>query len=62
MGKRGKKYDEARGQVDRSKAYPVAEGLALAKSLGFAKFDESIDVAFRLGVNPKYSDQMVRGS
>lgn len=62
MGKRGKKYEEARGKVDRNKAYPVAEGLELARSLGFASFDESIDVAFKLGVNPKYSDQMVRGS
>jgi large subunit ribosomal protein L1 len=61
MGK-GKKFAEALAKVDRNKAYPTAEGMALAKSLGFTKFDETIDVAFRLGVNPKYSDQMVRGS
>lgn len=59
---RGKNFSEARAKVDRNKAYPFVEGVSLAKSLGFAKYDESIDVAFRLGVNPKYSDQMVRGS
>ncbi len=59
---KGKKFEEAREKVDRNKAYVVGEGVPLAKSLGFANFDESIDVAFRLGVNPKYSDQMVRGS
>jgi len=62
MAKRGKKYGEARVRVDRDKLYPVEEGISLARSLGFAKFDESFDVAVRLGVNPKYSDQMVRGS
>lgn len=62
MAQRGKKYTEARGQVDRDKLYPLVEGIGFARSLGFAKFDESFDVAVRLGVNPKYSDQMVRGS
>ncbi len=61
MGK-GKKFEEARAKVDRNKAYPTVEGMTLCRSLGFTKFDETIDVAFRLGVNPKYSDQMVRGS
>jgi large subunit ribosomal protein L1 len=59
---RGKKYDAARAQVDRGTFYPLEKGVDMARTLGFAKFDESMDVAFRLGVNPKYSDQMVRGS
>lgn len=62
MGKRGKKYEAARGQIDRNQSYPLEEAVKLTKSTGFATFDESVDVAFRLGVNPKYSDQMVRGS
>lgn len=62
MGNHGKKYGESRATVERGVYYAVSEGVALAKTASFAKFDESYDVAVRLGVNPKYSDQMVRGS
>jgi len=62
MPKRGKKYTASREKVDRFKNYPVDEALALLKECGWAKFDESVDVAVNLGVNPKYSDQMVRGA
>lgn len=48
--------------VDRSKAYAIAEALDLAKKTATAKFDESVDLAIRLGVNPKQADQMVRGA
>jgi len=62
MPRRGKKYQTGREKVDRNTLYPLEEAIALAKEISFASFDESFDVALRLGVNPKYSDQMVRGS
>ena len=52
----------ALASVDRTKRYTVDEAVALLKSAAFAKFDESVDVAVRLGVNPKHADQMVRGA
>lgn len=58
----GKKFREALKNVDREKKYPLDEGLKLAVDSGYAKFDESIDVAFNLGVDPKQSDQQVRGA
>ncbi len=58
----GKKYKDARQKVDRDKYYSLDEALAMIKELSFAKFDESVDVAVRLGVNPRHADQMVRGS
>jgi large subunit ribosomal protein L1 len=62
MGKKGKKYTGAAEKIDRSKRYTFREGLDLALKASFAKFDETVDVAVNLGVNPKYSDQMVRGA
>jgi len=62
VAKRGKKYAEGRAKVDRSQTLPLSESVALAKEVSFATFDESVDVALKLGVNPKYSDQMVRGA
>jgi large subunit ribosomal protein L1 len=58
----GKLYAKATGQIDQSKAYPVEEAVDLARRVAYAKFDESVDLAVRLGVNPKYADQMVRGA
>ena len=58
----GKKYKDARQKVDRDKFYSLEEALAMIKDLSFTKFDESVDVAVRLGVNPRHADQMVRGS
>ncbi|MEK6684656.1 MAG: 50S ribosomal protein L1 [Nitrospirota bacterium] len=57
----GKKYLAAKSQVE-SKAYPVSEAMQLVKKTAFAKFDETVDLAVQLGVDPKHSDQMVRGS
>ena len=57
-----KNMKTALGQVDRAKRYTVEEAVALLKKSAFAKFDESIDLAVRLGVNPKHADQMVRGA
>lgn len=62
MPKLGKRMKEAAGQVDRLRRYPVVEAFDLVKKAASAKFDESVDVAVRLGVNPKHADQMVRGA
>jgi len=62
MSKRGKKYLEARQKIDRAKLYDLENGLQLLKGSVHAKFDESVDMAIRLGVNPKHADQMVRGT
>jgi large subunit ribosomal protein L1 len=59
---RGKRYSEARAKVDRNRRYDLEEGIKLLKGAGQAKFDESVDIAIRLGVNPKHADQMVRGT
>jgi len=62
MGKSGKQYQAALEKVDREKLYDLGEAMALVKESSFAKFDETVDVAIKLGVNPKHADQMVRGS
>jgi large subunit ribosomal protein L1 len=62
MGKQGKRFSGAREKVDRDRLYSVQEALELVRETQAAKFDESVDIAVRLGVNPKYSDQMVRGA
>jgi len=62
MGHRGKKYLEVRNKVDRNKRYPLEEGIKLVLETARAKFDESVDLAIRLGVDPKKADQMVRGT
>ena len=58
----GKKYDAAFKLVDREKRYTVVEACELLPTLKFAKFDETVEVAARLGVNPKHADQMIRSS
>jgi large subunit ribosomal protein L1 len=62
MKQRGKKHTETAKQVDRSKRYTLDEATSLVKSAAYAKFDETVDIAVRLGVNPKHADQMVRGA
>jgi large subunit ribosomal protein L1 len=62
MRQRGKKHAEAAKKVDRSKRYTLDEATSLVKDAGYAKFDETVDLAVRLGVNPKHADQMVRGA
>jgi large subunit ribosomal protein L1 len=61
MKTHGKKFTEAKKQVPE-KALPLPEAVAAAKAGAFAKFDESVEIALRLGVNPKHADQMVRGT
>ena len=61
MAKKGKKYVEAAKLVDRSKAYDVSEAVALVKKTNTAKFDATVEVAFRLGVDPRKNDQQIRG-
>ncbi len=62
MAKLSKKQKALQGKVVRQKFYPVKEALALVKETATAKFDESVDVAVNLGVDPRKSDQVVRGS
>ncbi len=62
MAQRGKKYVTAREQVDRNKKYSFSEALNLALNCTYTKFDETVDVAVRLGVDPRHADQMVRGT
>jgi large subunit ribosomal protein L1 len=62
MAKKGKKYLEAVKLIDRSKAYSVEEAIELVKKTNFAKFDATVEVAFRLGVDPKKADQQIRGA
>ena len=57
-----KRYDAAVAKVDRAKAYTVDEAITTLKAMPAAKFDESVDLSFRLGVDPKHADQMVRGA
>jgi large subunit ribosomal protein L1 len=61
MAKQGKKYRVAVAKVER-KLYPLHDAVALVKGLAPAKFDETLEIALRLGVNPKHADQMVRGT
>ena len=61
MSKRGKKYAKAKELVTQPE-YTIEEAVSVLKKAGYAKFDESVDIAMRLGVNPKHSDQMVRGT
>ena len=58
----GKGYTEQRAKVEPGKRYALKEAVEMVVSTGRAKFDETVDVAIRLGVNPKHADQMVRGS
>lgn len=62
MANRGKKYLEARNKVDRSKQYELEQGVKTLLETAHAKFDEGVDLAIRLGVDPKKADQMVRGT
>lgn len=60
MAKKGKQYNAAFEKLDRDKLYAPREALELAKSLAFAKFDETVEVHLRLGVDPRHSDQQIR--
>ncbi|MBM7588318.1 large subunit ribosomal protein L1 [Bacillus pakistanensis] len=62
MAKKGKKFLEAQKLVDRTKAYSVAEAVELVKKTSTTKFDATIEVAFRLGVDTRKNDQQIRGA
>jgi large subunit ribosomal protein L1 len=62
MRTHGKKFRAAATKVDRATQYQPKQALELVKGSAFAKFDETVDVAVRLGVDPKHSDQLVRGT
>ena len=62
MAKKSKKMQDALKKVDTTKAYPVAEAVALAKEINFAKFDATVEVAYKLNVDPKKADQQIRGA
>ena len=62
MAKVGKKYAEAAKKIDRAKTYSIEEAVALAKEASYAKFDESVEVSFKLNVDPRHADQQIRGA
>lgn len=62
MAKISKRTAALRAKIDRTKLYPVADALSLIKETATAKFNESVDVAVQLGIDPRKSDQLVRGS
>lgn len=62
MPKHGKKYSAVRAKIDSTSRYTLEEALDIITANPIAKFDESVDIAIRLGVNPRHSDQMVRGA
>ena len=61
MARVGKKYTKSKAAVE-PKRYPLEEAVALLKKVSYAKFDETVEVAMKLGVDPKHADQMVRGT
>jgi large subunit ribosomal protein L1 len=62
MPKTAKKFKDALAKVDRTRNYALKEAIELVKSAAYTKFDETVDVAVRLGVDPRHADQMVRGA
>jgi large subunit ribosomal protein L1 len=62
MPKPGKRYRQANDAIDAAKLYTLQDAMELLKSAGATKFDESVDVAINLGVDPRHADQMVRGA
>lgn len=62
MARRSKRYLETASKVDRNKAVTLEEGIRLVKETATAKFDETVEIAARLGVDPRHADQMVRGT
>lgn len=62
MRSHGKKFGVALAKVDRSREYPIPDAVKVVKTASFAKFNETVDVAVRLGVDPRHADQVVRGT
>src|SRR5262249_60968643 len=61
MSRLGKRTTKIREGIDREKLYPLAEAVKMVKARAQAKFDETIEVAMNLGIDPRHADQMVRG-
>src|SRR5437868_4893473 len=62
MRRRGKKYSAARAQIASDRSYSIEEAVPLVQKVKYAKFDETVELTLRLGVDPKHADQMVRGT
>lgn len=62
MAKKGKKYQEAAALIEKGKAYPIEEAVALVKKTSNLKFDASVDVVFKLGLDTRHADQQLRGA
>src|SRR5205809_4189392 len=62
MRKRGKKFAAARAQIAVDRTYSIEEAIPLVQKVKYVKFDETVELALRLGVDPKHADQMVRGT
>src|SRR4026207_252534 len=62
MRKHGKKFTAARAQITADRTYTIEEAIPLMQKVKFAKFDETVELSLRLGVDPKHADQMVRGT
>lgn len=62
MRKRGKRYRTSKEMIEQDKKYELAQAVELVKKMASSKFDETVDIALKLGVDPKKADQMVRGS
>lgn len=60
--KRGKRYRDLAEKIDNQQLYPLAEAVEMMKSMSAAKFDETIELTIKLGVDPRHSDQMLRGT
>lgn len=58
----GKQHKAAKSKIDRSQVFPIDEAITLVKETAYAKFDETVDICVRLGVDPRKADQMVRGA
>lgn len=58
----GKQHKAAKSKIDRSQVFPIDEAITLVKGAAYAKFDETVDICVRLGVDPRKADQMVRGA
>ena len=58
---KNKRLATAQKAVDRTKSYPLADAIALVKSISKAKFDETVEMSMNLGIDPRHADQMVRG-
>src|SRR6185436_17697264 len=62
MRRHGKKYTAARAQVGADRTYSIEDAVPLVQKVKYAKFDETVELTLRLGVDPKHADQMVRGT